>query len=165
MTSQVENSAKRISMDIYKKMLVWPLHQLDQDHELERLVAGIPESEAFSRVFRDDDRDVQHKLPHIQPVLAVLSGSTSSCVYPPLAYHTARTASAAKSRATFRNHPMEKNSDLLEGTLLHPWRDLRRTRIIRCEEALLPGVSTAVELPRYHLWGTSNEDIALSVRT
>ena len=42
-------------MEIYKKAIVWTLYQLDQDHELEEFVDGIPglyESKAFSSVAR-----------------------------------------------------------------------------------------------------------------
>jgi hypothetical protein len=58
---------------------------------------------------------------------------------------------------------------MLEGTLLHPWRYSRVTRIIRREEALLPGDPTSPELPRVagnikELWDTPNDDLALSVR-
>ncbi|SRR6266702_1805087 len=42
MISKHENSAKRISMDLYKQMPVWALSQLNQDHEWEEFIAGIP---------------------------------------------------------------------------------------------------------------------------
>ena len=49
-------------MEIYKKAIVWTLYQLDQDHELEEFVDGIPglyESKAFSSVGTDNSGDVQ----------------------------------------------------------------------------------------------------------
>ncbi len=73
-TSKLENSAKRISMYIYKKTLVRTLHWLSEDHELEEFVAGIPglcESNAFAT---RDNGDTQ---PTIRDVLAVLPGPTS----------------------------------------------------------------------------------------
>ena len=73
-------ATKRISSDIYKMALTWTLLQLDQDHELEEFVAGIPglyESDAFSMIGTDDDGDVQPE-DNIRPVLAVLPGPTSS---------------------------------------------------------------------------------------
>lgn len=63
-----ENSARRISMDLYKNAFVWTLYYLDQDHELENFFDGIPglyESEAF---VTPDNNDV---LRRIRSVIAV----------------------------------------------------------------------------------------------
>jgi hypothetical protein len=42
MVSQLEDSAKRISMEIYTKTVVWTIDQLDVDTEFDEFFAGIP---------------------------------------------------------------------------------------------------------------------------
>ncbi|KAN0130536.1 hypothetical protein V8E53_011622 [Lactarius tabidus] len=43
MVSQLQDSAKRTSMEIYTKTLVWTIDQLDKDHDIEEFFAGIPD--------------------------------------------------------------------------------------------------------------------------
>ncbi|KAH9173683.1 hypothetical protein EDB89DRAFT_2228551 [Lactarius sanguifluus] len=73
LTTMLENSAKRVSMDIYKT-LAQTLHWLSEDRDLEEFVDGIPslcESEALAT---RDNGDTQHT---IRNVLAVLPGPTN----------------------------------------------------------------------------------------
>ncbi|KAH9054978.1 hypothetical protein EDB87DRAFT_1688618 [Lactarius vividus] len=75
MISKLEKSAERISMDIYKKTLVRTLHWLNEDHELEEFVTGIPglcESEALRLATRENG-DPQRT---VRDVLAALPGPT-----------------------------------------------------------------------------------------
>lgn len=73
--SQFENSAKGPSMDIYRSALGWTLSLLDEDHELEQFISGIPglrDSEALAPYeYANDPRR------NIRAVLAVLPGPTS----------------------------------------------------------------------------------------
>jgi hypothetical protein len=94
MVSQLEESAKRISMGIYTKALTWTLHQLGKDYELEEFVAGIPDLYEYidfvttadiRHVERDiQPRHIQHKARvryvsqcNIRRVLAVLPGPSN----------------------------------------------------------------------------------------
>ena len=43
MVSQLQVSAKRISMELYTKLLAWTLDEISKDHELEEFAAGIPD--------------------------------------------------------------------------------------------------------------------------
>ena len=43
MVSQLQVSAKRISMELYTKLLAWTLNEISKDHELEEFAAGIPD--------------------------------------------------------------------------------------------------------------------------
>ncbi|KAH9054999.1 hypothetical protein EDB87DRAFT_1795483 [Lactarius vividus] len=74
MRAKLENSAKLISMDIYKETLVRTLHWLNEDRELEEFVDGIPglcESKALAtRGTGDTQRN-------IRDVVAALPGPTN----------------------------------------------------------------------------------------
>ncbi|KAH8995453.1 hypothetical protein EDB92DRAFT_1943456 [Lactarius akahatsu] len=74
LTYILENSAKRTSIDIYKSTLVRTLHRLNEDHDLEEFVDGIPglcESRALAT---RGIGDTQHT---IRDVLATLPGPTN----------------------------------------------------------------------------------------
>ena len=43
MVSQLQESAKSISIKIYTKLLAWTLNEISKDHELEEFAAGIPD--------------------------------------------------------------------------------------------------------------------------
>ena len=43
MVSQLQVSAKSISIEIYTKLLSWTLNEISKDHEMEEFVAGIPD--------------------------------------------------------------------------------------------------------------------------
>ncbi|KAH8995455.1 hypothetical protein EDB92DRAFT_207024 [Lactarius akahatsu] len=75
-TARLERSAKRLSMDIYKKTLVRTLNWLSEDLELGKFISGIPglcESEALATKLatRDNPGDTQLQ---IRNVLAALPG-------------------------------------------------------------------------------------------
>ena len=62
MVSQLQVSAKSISIEIYKESLAWTLNQISKDHELEEFVAGIPD------LYESNDiLTVADILPDIQP--------------------------------------------------------------------------------------------------
>jgi hypothetical protein len=167
---KLEQSAKRISMDIYKKTFVWTLHQLDQDHELEEFVAGIPglyESEAFSRVRTDDGGDVQRKQLDIRPVLAVLPGPTNSDT--PLPWSIIRLAQRAITSNLSKPIQQKRTQACLRALYYIPGaiRDLLASYAAGkhfCLEILpLLNSSESLEIIE-ELWDTPNDDVALSVR-
>jgi hypothetical protein len=71
MVSQLEVSAKRTSVEIYTKTLVWAIDQLDKDHEFEEFFSGIPALYS-SQFFRSLDSRGQPLT--IRSVLATLPG-------------------------------------------------------------------------------------------
>jgi hypothetical protein len=184
MVSQLEVSAKCISMKIYTKALTWTVHQLGKGLELEEFVAGIPdlyESGDFvttadiRQVERDFqpryvEREVQVRYTaqrNIRRVLAVLPGPTSFDA--PLSWSILRLA----QRAMLSNLP----------------KQIKQKRIQTCLRALyhIPGAIRDLITPyaaeedhfRFtlgllntqeslevidELWDTQNADVALSVR-
>ncbi|KAH9026492.1 hypothetical protein EDB85DRAFT_1893361 [Lactarius pseudohatsudake] len=165
MISNLENSAKRISMDIYSSALGWTLSQLDEDHELENFAAGIPGLYESGALTTSNDPDDPH--PTIHTVLSVLPGPSS--FNEPLPWSIIGLAQRATA------------SDLSE--------TLRRQRIKACLRALyyIPGAIRdmlapyaagkhycLVILPLLNspesleiieeLWDTPRDDVALSVR-
>ncbi|KAI9433491.1 hypothetical protein H4582DRAFT_2060905 [Lactarius indigo] len=165
MISNLENSAKRISMEIYSSALGWTLSQLDEDHELENFAAGIPGLYESGALTTSNDPDDPH--PTIHTVLSVLPGPTS--FNEPLPWSIIGLAQRATA------------SDLSE--------TLRRQRIKACLKALyyIPGAIRDVLAPyaagkHYclvilpllntpesleiieELWDTPRDDVALSVR-
>ena len=62
MVSQLEVSAKSISIEIYTKLLSWTLNQISKDHELEEFAAGIPDLYESNDIVTAADN-----LPDIQP--------------------------------------------------------------------------------------------------
>ncbi|KAN0130532.1 hypothetical protein V8E53_011618 [Lactarius tabidus] len=71
MVTQLEVSAKRTSVEIYTKTLVWAIDQLDKDHEFEEFFSGIPALYS-SQFFRSLDSRGQPLT--IRSVLATLPG-------------------------------------------------------------------------------------------
>ena len=170
MISKLESSAKRISMDIYRKAFVWTLHQLDQDHELEEFVAGIPglyESEVFSRISKDDGGDVQRKLRTIRPVLAVLPGPTGSDA--PLPWSIIRLAQRAIASNLSKPIQQKRTQACLKALYYIPGaiHDLLASYAAGkhyCLE-ILPLLNSPESLEIIdELWNTPNDDVALSVR-
>ncbi len=164
MISKLENSAKRISMDIYKKTFAWTLSQLNQDHELEEFVAGIPglyESEAFAT---HDNGDV---LRHIHPVVAVLPGPTNSNT--PLPWSIIRLAQRATASNLSKSIQQKRTQTCLKALYYIPGaiRDLLASYAAGkhyCLE-ILPLLNSPESLEIIdELWDTPNVDVALSVR-
>ncbi|KAF8261485.1 hypothetical protein EI94DRAFT_795691 [Lactarius quietus] len=162
--SKLAKSAKIISVDIYKKALVWTLHQLDQDHELEEFVAGIPglyESKAFTT---RDNSDVKR---NIRPVLAVLPGPTGS--HEPLPWSIIRLAQRAIESKLAKPIQQKRTKTCLR-TLYHipgAIRDILASYAAGkhyCLE-ILPLLNSPESLDIIdELWDTPNDDVALSVR-
>ncbi|KAI9449822.1 hypothetical protein BJY52DRAFT_1419836 [Lactarius psammicola] len=164
MISKLENSAKRISMDIYKKTLVWTLSQLDQDRELEEFVAEIPclyESRAFSTHENDD------VLPHIRSVLAVLPGPTDS--HMPLPWSVIQLAQRAIASNLSKPIQQRRTQTCLRALYYIPGaiHDLLATYAAGkhyCLE-ILPLLNSPESLEIIEeLWDTPNDDVALSVQ-
>ena len=159
-----KSATKSISIDIYKKALVWTLHQLNQDHELEDFVAGIPglyESEAF---VTSDNSDVQLS---IRPVLAVLPGPTSSDA--PLPWSIIRLAQRAIASNLSKPIQQKRTQACLRALYYIPGaiRDVLASYAAGkhyCLE-ILPLLNSTESLEIIdELWNTPNDDVALSVR-
>jgi hypothetical protein len=74
MIATLEGSAMNFSLDIYKAALCWTINLLDDDHELEEFVAGIPglsESEALRKLNSNSNN------PAGSMLLATLPGPTA----------------------------------------------------------------------------------------
>ncbi|KAF8261484.1 hypothetical protein EI94DRAFT_1705478 [Lactarius quietus] len=162
--TKLENSAKSVSMDIYRKALVWTLRQLDQDHELEEFVAGIPglyDSDAFAT---RDDSDVQR---NIRPVLAVLPGPTSS--HASLPWSIIRIAQRAITSNLSKPIQQRRTQTCLRALYFIPGaiRDVLASYAAGkhyCLE-ILPLLNSPESLEIIdELWDTPNDDVALSVR-
>ena len=162
-------ATKRISLDIYKTALTWTLLQLDQDHELEEFVAGIPslyESDAFSLIGADDDGDVQPE-DNIRPVLAVLPGPTSSDA--PLPWSIIRLAQRTISSEISKTIRQRRTQACLRALYYIPGaiRDVLAPYAAReyfCLVAL-PLLNSPDSLKIIdELWDSPNDDVALSVR-
>ena len=160
---------KRISLDIYKTALAWTLHQLDQDHELEEFVAGIPslyESDAFSRVGADDGGCVQPE-DNIRPVLAVLPGPR--CSNAPLPWSIIRLAQRPITSNLLKPIQQKRTQVCLRALYYIPGaiRDVLApyaAREIFCLVAL-PLLNSPDSLKIIdELWDSPNDDVALSVR-
>ena len=159
-----KSATKNISMDIYKKALVWTLQQLNQDHELEDFVSGVPglyESEAF---ITPDNKDVQR---NIRPVLAVLPGPTSSNA--PLPWSIIRLAQRAMASNLSKPIQQKRTQACLRALYYIPGaiRDVLASYAAGkhyCLE-LLPLLNSPESLEIIdELWNTPNDDVALSVR-
>ncbi|KAI9434945.1 hypothetical protein H4582DRAFT_726434 [Lactarius indigo] len=75
--SKLENSAKRVSVDIYSETLVRTLNWLTEDRELEEFITGIPDLCESKALATHDNGDTQRT---IRDVLAALPG--------PMNFHT-----------------------------------------------------------------------------
>ena len=170
MRFKLEISAKRISMDIYKEAIAWTLYRLDQDHELEEYVDGIPglyESKAFSRLGTDDSGDVQRKLGNIRSILAVLPGPTSSDM--PLPWSIIRLAQRSVTNNLLKPIQQKRTRACLRALYYIPGaiRDVLASYAAGkhyCLE-ILPLLNSPESLEIIEeLWDTPNDDVALSVR-
>ena len=163
--SKLASSAtKSLSMDIYKTALVWTLHQLDQDHELEDFVDGIPglyESDAF---VTPDTSDVKR---NVRPVLATLPGPPSS--QEPLPWSVMRIAQRAITNKLSKPIQQRRTRACLRGLYHIPGaiRDVLAPYAARkyyCLE-VLPLLNSPESLEIIdELWNTPNDDVGLSVR-
>ena len=169
--SKLANSAssKSISMDRYKTAFTWTLHQLDQDHELEEFVAGIPglyESEAFSRV-DEDDGNGDDVLRGLGTALAVLPGPTSSDK--PLPWSIIRLAQVAITSDLSWPIQQKRTQACLRALYYIPGaiRDVLAPYAARKYFYLeiLPLFNSPESLKIINeLWDSPNDDVALSVR-
>jgi hypothetical protein len=166
--SKLESSTEYISIDTSKKMLARTLartlHWLNEDHELEQFVAGIPglyESEAFAT---RDNTDVQHT---IRPVLAALPGPTNFHV--PLSWSIIGLAQRAIMSDTSKFIQQRRTRTCLKALYHIPGaiRDVIASYAAGrqyCVE-LLPLLNSPESLEIIgDLWDSPVEDAALSVR-
>ncbi|KAH9037337.1 hypothetical protein EDB84DRAFT_1577617, partial [Lactarius hengduanensis] len=165
MTSILESSAKRVSMDTYRSALGWMLGQLDDDYELEEFVVEIPglyNSEAL--VSRNDSDDPQNT---IHAVLAVLPGPTSFDA--PLPWSIIQLAQRAITHgipeSVRRRRTMASLRALyhIPGAIRDVLSPYASTELYCL--AILPLLNTPESLEIIdELWDTPNDDVALSIR-
>ncbi|KAI9434963.1 hypothetical protein H4582DRAFT_2100676 [Lactarius indigo] len=164
MISRLENSAKRISMDIYKSTLIRTLFWLKEDHELEEFVTGIPGLCESKALITHEDGDSQRT---IRDVLVTLPG--------PMGFHMslqwsiiqlaqrALTSKLPKSVQQRRTRACLKAIYYIPGAI----RDLLAPYAAGehyCLE-LLPLLNSPESLEIIdELWDTPDDDTALSVR-
>jgi hypothetical protein len=158
-----KSATEVISMDIHKNALTWTIHQLDQDHELEEFIAGIPGLYEFE-AFVTPDNSVQSNIRH---VLAVLPGPTSSDASLP--WSIIRLAQRAISGNLSKPIQLKRTQTCLKALYCIPGaiRDLLASYAAGkhyCLE-ILPLLNSPESLEIINeLWDTPNDDIALSVR-
>jgi hypothetical protein len=164
MISMLEGSAKRFSLDIYRSALCRTLDLLDEDHELEEFVAGIPglsESEAL-RMFDELSPNDGGRV-----VLAALPGPTSFHDQLPwsivMLSHRAITSSLSEFIRRRRTQACLKALYYIPGAIrdvLAPYAAGTRYCL-----RILPLLNSPESLDLIEeLWDTANDDIALSVR-
>jgi hypothetical protein len=164
MTWRFKNSAKRISMDIYKNTLLRTLHWLHDDHELEEFVAGIPglcESKALAV------RENGGTQCTIRDVLAILPGPTSFHASLPWSViqlaQRSFTSNLPKSIQQRRTRACLKALYYIPGAI----RDVLAPYAVGkhfCLE-ILPLLNSSDSLAIMdELWDIPNDDVALSVR-
>ncbi|KAF8486399.1 hypothetical protein DFH94DRAFT_713146 [Russula ochroleuca] len=164
MLSMLEDSAKRFSLDICRSALRRTLNLLDEDHELEDFVAGIPglsESEAlrtFDELSPNDGGRV---------VLAALPGPTSFNEQLPwsivMLSHRAITSGLSELVRKRRTQACLKALYHIPGAI----RDILAPYAAGTHYCLriLPLLNSSESLDLIkELWDTTNDDIALSVR-
>ena len=163
MISELEDSAKHISMDIYKNTLLQTLHWLQEDRDLEEFVAGIPglcESKALTMQEDDTQRT-------IRDVLAALPGPTNFHASLPwsiieLAQRTF-TSKLPKSVQQRRTRACMKALYYIPGAI----RDILAPYAAREHFYLeiVPLLNSSDSLAIIdELWDTPNHDVALSIR-
>jgi hypothetical protein len=164
MISMLEGSAKRFSPDIYRSALSRTLNLLDEDHELEEFVAGIPglsESGAL-RTF-----DPQYHNDGSRVVLAALPGPTTFHDQLPWSIvqlsHRAVTSGLSEFIRRRRTRACLKALYYIPGAIrdvLAPYA----SRTYYCLE-ILPLLNSPESLGLIEeLWDSADDDIALSVR-
>ncbi|KAH8991216.1 hypothetical protein EDB92DRAFT_684308 [Lactarius akahatsu] len=164
MISKFENSAKRISMDIYKGTLVRTLHWLNEDRDLEEFVAGIPGLCESNALAMPNNSDTQRT---IRDILVVLPGPTSFHASLPWSIiqlaQRAFTSQLPKSVQQRRTRACLKALYYIPGAIrdvLAPYAAGKHY----CLE-ILPLLNTPESLEIIdELWGSPNDDVALSVR-
>jgi hypothetical protein len=165
MVSQLEDSAKRVSMKIYTKTLAWTIDQLDKDHEFEEFFAGIPDLYNSLFFFERDGVGLPHT---IRPVLAALPGPKSAHV--PLAWYILWFAPDAME-SDLSKYNQQKRLKTCFRALYHipgAIRDLLAAYI--ANDRLLSWFQPLLDTPESleiidELWDTyRNDDAALSVR-
>ncbi|KAI9439577.1 hypothetical protein H4582DRAFT_2074935 [Lactarius indigo] len=164
MISRLKGSAKRLSMDIYKKTLTRTLNWLSEDRELEDFVIGIPglcESKALPMHENGDSQ------PTIRDVLATLPGPTGIRASLPWSIiqlaQRALTSKLPKYVQQRRTRVSLKALYYIPGAI----RDLLAPYAAGEHYCLefLPLLNSPESLEIIdELWDTPDDDIALSVR-
>ena len=163
MISKFEDSAKRISMDIYKNTLLRTLHWLQQDYELEEFVAGIPglcESKALAMQEDDTQRT-------IRDVLVALPGPTN--FHPSLPWSIIELAQRAFTSKLTKSVQQRRTRACLKALYYIPGaiRDILAPYAAREHfyQEIVPILNSSDSLAIIdELWDTPNQDVALSVR-
>jgi hypothetical protein len=166
MISMLESSAKRFSLDIYTSALCRTLNLLDEDHELEEFVAGIPglsESEAL----RTFDKLSSNARDRVTMVLAALPGPAS--FHDQLSWSIVELSQRAISSGLSGYIRRRRTQACLKALYYIPGaiRDILAPYAAGTHHCLeiLPLLNSPESLGLIEeLWDTTNEDIALSVR-
>ncbi|KAH8983808.1 hypothetical protein EDB86DRAFT_2833803 [Lactarius hatsudake] len=164
MMSKFENSAKRISMDIYKGTLVRTLQWLSEDRDLEEFVAGIPGLCESNALAIPNNGDTQRT---IRDILVALPGPTSFHASLPWSIiqlaQRAFTSQLPKSVQQRRTRACLNALYYIPGAIrdvLAPYAAGKHY----CLE-ILPLLNTPESLEIIdELWDSPNDDVALSVR-
>ena len=164
MVSTLEDSAKRFSLDIYRGALRRTLYLIDEDHELEEFVSGIPglnESEAL----RKFDPLPPHKTGRV--ILAALPGPAT--FHEQLPWSIVQLSQRAISSGLSGFVQQRRTQACLKALYYVPGaiRDVLAPYAAgeyHCLE-LLPLLNSPESLSLIEkLWNTANDDVALSVR-
>ena len=169
--SKLKTSTGYFPIDTTKRVLTRTLHWLNEDHELEEFVAGIPglyESKAFSRVDTDDDgSDVRRELRNVRTILAALPGPTNFRA--PLSWSIIGLAQRAVTSDVSKFVQQRRTRTCIR-TLFHipgAIRDVLAPFAAGehyCHE-ILPLLNSPESLEIIvELWDSPNDDVALSVR-
>ncbi|KAH9015669.1 hypothetical protein EDB85DRAFT_2210090 [Lactarius pseudohatsudake] len=164
MISNLEISAKRISMDIYQNTLVRTLHWVNEDHEFEEFVTGIPGLCASKVLATRNNRDPQRT---IRDVLAALPGPTNFHASLPWSIiqlaQRALTSKLPKSVQQRRTRACLRALYYIPGAI----RDVLAPYAVGRQYCLeiLPLLNSSDSLAIIdELWDSPNDDVALSVR-
>ena len=164
MSFTLESSAKRYSLDIFRTALCRTLNVLDEDHELEEFVAGIPGLSESAALGKLDPQSPDHAG---RAVLAALPGPITFHEQLPwsiiLLSHRAITGSLPEIIRRRRTQACLKALYYIPGAIrdvLAPYA----AGAYYCLE-ILPLLNSAESLELIEeLWDTANEDIAVSIR-
>jgi hypothetical protein len=168
MISTLEGSAKRFSLDIYRTALCRTLDLIDEDHELEEFVAGIPglsESKALRRFDPLSDPLSPHDVG--RAVLAALPGPTT--FHEQLPWSIVQLSQRAITSGLSEFVQKRRTQACLKALYYIPGaiRDVLApyaAGAYNCLE-LLPLLNSPESLSLIEeLWDTDNNDVALSVR-
>ncbi|KAH8977819.1 hypothetical protein EDB86DRAFT_3091418 [Lactarius hatsudake] len=164
MISNIEISAKRISMDVYKNTLVRTLHWVNDDHEFEEFVTGIPGLCASKALATRNNSDTQRT---IRDVLAALPGPANFHASLPWSIiqlaQRAFTSQLPKSVQQRRTRACFRALYYIPGAI----RDLLAPYAVGRQYCLeiLPLLNSSDSLAIIdELWDSPNDDVALSVR-